>query len=72
MKNVLFEGEHAVRKPLCSSTPEGVERLVGDWSVLSVPWATLLLIFEVWGQPRRLSTHEQIRKMSPDSQLSEE
>lgn len=33
MKNVFFEGEHAVRKPLCSSIPEGIERLVGDRSV---------------------------------------
>lgn len=72
MKNVFFEGEHAVRKPLCSSIPEGVERLVGDRLVFSAPWVTLLLIFKVWGQPRRLSTREQIRKMLPDSQLSEE
>lgn len=72
MKNVFFKGEHAVRTLLCSSIPEGVERLVGDRWVLSAPQVTLLLIFKVWGQSRRLSTREQIRKMSPDSQLSEE
>lgn len=72
MKNVFFEGERAVRKPLCPSIPEGVQRLVGDRSVLSAPWATLLLIFKVRGQPRHLSTREQIRKLLPASQLPEE